>query len=140
MKRGTKYSDFDNRNYANWKDVITPVVATIQDMRVEEMPQTKKNELVAYFPEEQFRYGVPLTAKINREALAKIAGSEDAADAVGVTVEMYNDPTVRNPRTGEYGALRIRAPRNGNGANGGEKPRQPEHNEDEQRPTDPCPY
>jgi hypothetical protein len=151
MKRGTKYSDFDHRKFGNGKDVVTPVQATVEDMRLEEMPQTKEKALVAWFPEEQFRYGVPLTAKINREALARIAGSEDPMDAIGITIELYNDPTVRNPRTGDYGALRIRAPRNC--ANGGEKPAQPrapvlssqvqasdpERNEDEQWPTDSCP-
>ena len=150
MKRGTKYSDFDNRKYGKWKDVVTPVRATVEDMSVDEMPQTKEKTLVAWFPEEQFRYGVPLTARVNRETLARIAGSEDPMDAIGITIELYNDPTVRNPRTGEYGALRIRAPRNG--ANGGEKPAEPrapvlspqvqaneqERNEDEQWPTDSC--
>jgi hypothetical protein len=67
-----KYDDFDNRTYAKWTDVVTPVVATIADMRVEEMPRTKKKELVAYFPEEQFRFGLPITAKVNRRALAMI--------------------------------------------------------------------
>ena len=118
-----RYDDFDNRIYAKWTDVVTPVRATVEEMRVEEMPRTKKKELVAYFPEEQFRFGVPLTAKANRRALAKITGSEDPMDAVGATVELYNDPTVRNPQTGECGAVRIRAPRNG--ANEGEKPAQP---------------
>jgi hypothetical protein len=150
MKRGTKYSDFDNRKYGKGKDVVTPVQATVEDMSVDEMPQTKEKALVAWFPEEQFRYGVPLTARVNREALARIAGSEDPMDAIGVTIELYNDSTVRNPRTGEYGALRIRAPRSG--ANGCEKPAQPraplpssqaqaneqERNEDEQWPTDSC--
>jgi hypothetical protein len=120
VKSGVKYDEFDKRMYAKWTDVVTPVQATIEDMRVEEMPRTKTKELVAWFPEEQFRFGVPLTAKVNRRALAKITGSEDPMDAIGTTVELYNDPTVRNPQTGEYGAVRIRIPRNG--ANGGEKP------------------
>jgi len=147
-----KYDDFDNRIYAKWTDVVTPVQATIVDMRVEEMPRTKKKELVAYFPEEQFRFGVPLSAKVNRRALAKITGSEDPMDAIGTTVELFNDPTQRNAQTGEYGAVRIRAPRNS--TTGGEKQAQPhapvllsqahanepERNEDEQCPTDPCPF
>jgi hypothetical protein len=29
-------------------------------------------------------------------------------DAIGVRVQLYNDPTVRNPQTGEYGSVRIR--------------------------------
>jgi hypothetical protein len=107
-----KYDDFDNRIYAKWTDVVTPVVATIEDICVEEMPRTKKEELVAHFPEEQFRFRVILSAKVNRRALAKITGSEDPMDAIGTTVELFNDPTQRNPQTGEYGAVRIRAPRN----------------------------
>jgi hypothetical protein len=113
-----KYEDFDNRIYANWKDVVTPVVATVEEVRVEEMPRDKKKALVLYFPEEQFRFGVALTAKENRESLAQITRSRNPMDAIGTTLELYNNPTVRNPRTGEYGALRIRLARNGeNGAN-----------------------
>lgn len=118
-----KYSDFDKRKYAKWTDVVTPVVATVTDMRVEEMPRTREKALVIYFPEEQFRFGVPLTAKANREALAEITGSENPMDAIGTTLELFNDPTQRNPQTGEYGAVRIRAPRHS--AKGGEKPAQP---------------
>jgi hypothetical protein len=145
------YDDFDNRTYAKWTDVVTPVVATIEDMRVEEMPRTKEKVLVAYFPEEQFRFGVPLRAKVNREALARITGSRDPMDAIGTAVELFNDSNVRNPQTGEFGAVRFRAPQNS--ANGGEKPahplasvpssqvqtNEPERNEDEQWSTDSCP-
>src|SRR5262249_58139373 len=95
-----KYSDFDKRKYAKWTDVVTPVVATVTDMRVEEMPRTREKALVIYFPEEQFRFGVPLTAKANREALAEITGSENPIDAIGTTLELFNDPTQRNPQTG----------------------------------------
>ena len=102
-----KYSDFDKRTYAKWTDVTTPVVAMIEELRIEEMSQTKEQRLVAYFPKEQFRYGVPLN-KTNRDALRLITGSDDPQDAVGTLVELYNDPTIRNPRTGEYGSVRIR--------------------------------
>jgi len=105
-----KYDDFDNRMYAKWSDVVPPVQAIIEAVRVEEMSRTKDNVLVVWFPKDQFRYGVPLTAKCNRRALAAITGSENPMDAIGVTVELYADMTVRNPQTGELGALRIRAP------------------------------
>jgi hypothetical protein len=146
------YDDFDKRIYAKGTDVVPPVVATIEDISVAEMPRTKEKQLVAWFPKEQFRFGVILSAKVNREALARITGSRDPMDAIGTTVELFNDPTVRNPQTGEFGAVRIRAPRNG--ANGGEKPakprapvlpsqvqaNEPERNEDEQWPTDSCSF
>jgi hypothetical protein len=110
------YDDFDNRIYAKWTDVLKPIVATIEEVRFEEMPNAeidkrtgkKKLTIVLYFPEEQFRFGVALSAKVNRRALAAITGSEDPMDAVGTTVELFNDPTVRNPQTGEYGSVRIR--------------------------------
>jgi hypothetical protein len=79
----------------------------VEEIRVEEMPRSKDQQLVAYFPEEQFRYGVVLN-KTNRDALRQITGSDDPQDAVGTWVELYNDPAVRNPQTGEYGAVRIR--------------------------------
>jgi hypothetical protein len=104
-----KYSDFDSRTYAKWSDVVRPIVATIQKIRVEEMPRTKEQRLVVYFSETQFRYGVPLN-KTNRDVLRQITESDSPEAATGVTVELYNDPTIRNPRTGEYGAVRIRLP------------------------------
>ena len=79
----------------------------VEEIRVEEMPRSKDQQLVAYFPEEQFRYGVVLN-KTNRDALRQITGSDDPQDAVGTWVELYNDPAVRNPQTDEYGAVRIR--------------------------------
>jgi hypothetical protein len=102
-----KYSDFDERKYAKWTDVVSPVVATIVDVCKEVMPRDGKTKLVIYFTEEEFRFGVVL-CKATRQALAQITGSEDPMDAIGTTVELYNDSTVRNPTTGEYGAVRIR--------------------------------
>jgi hypothetical protein len=116
----SKYDDFDNRMYANWKDVVVPVRATINEVSYEEMPRTKKTVPVFRFPKEQFRFAVALTARVNRRAMAEITGREDPEDAVGHTIELYNDPTQRNPQTGEYGALRIRKP-GPNGSNSGEK-------------------
>src|SRR5215469_9571556 len=79
-KKKMAYDDFDNRNYAKWTDVVNPVVATIEEVRFEEMPNAKINKrtgekqltIVLYFTEEQFRFGVPLSAKVNRRALASI--------------------------------------------------------------------
>jgi hypothetical protein len=102
-----KYDDFDERKYAKWTDVMTPVVATIVDMCKEKMPRDGKMKLVAYFPEEEFRFDVVL-CKTTRRALAQITGSEDPMDAIGTTVELFNDSSVRNPQTREYGAVRIR--------------------------------
>jgi hypothetical protein len=108
-EKAMKYSDFDNRKYANWKDVVTTVVATVEEVRVEVMPRTKDRQLVLFFPEDQFRYAVILN-KTRREALARITGSDDPEDAVGVTIELFNDSSVRNPQTGEYGSIAIRRP------------------------------
>jgi hypothetical protein len=74
--------------YANWKDVVVPVRATVNEVSYEEMPRTKKTVPVLRFPKEQFRFAVALTAKVNRRAMAKITGSEDPEDAVGHTIEL----------------------------------------------------
>jgi len=107
-----KYSDFDNRKFARHTDVDPPVTATIEDMCPEEDQVTKKKQLVVYFPEDQFRFAVGLN-KTRREALAEITGSDDPMDAIGVIVELFNDITIRNPRTGEVGSIGIRRPGSG---------------------------
>jgi hypothetical protein len=104
------YGDFDNRLYAKWSDFDPPRQLKVEAVRVEEMPKTKKNEIVLWFDPEEFKYGVALTAKCNRDAMIAITGSIDPMDAIGVTIELYADMTVRNPQTGEMGAVRIRAP------------------------------
>ncbi|HEU5247999.1 MAG TPA: hypothetical protein VFU09_12995 [Candidatus Udaeobacter sp.] len=124
------YGDFDKRLYAKWSDVVPSVIATVEAVRVEEMPKTKDEAIVLWFPKEEFRYGVPLTAKCNREAMEKITGSKDPMDAVGVTIEMFADMAVPNPRTGERGALRIRAPQ----SKGKPKKRKLEPDEEEDFP------
>jgi hypothetical protein len=102
-----RYSDYDKRKYAKWTDVTTPVNATIIDMCDETMPRNGEVKLVAYFPEEEFRFAVILNQE-NRKALAQITGSENPIDAMRTRVQLYNNPTVKNPQTGEYGAVRIR--------------------------------
>jgi hypothetical protein len=122
-----KYDDFDNRNYAKWSDFVPPRVLTVEEVRVEEMPRDKRQVPVLWFPEDEFKYGVPLTAKINRRSMASITGSEDPMDAVGVTAEFYADMTVPNPRTGEMGAVRIRKP---TGKTKPKRRREPDEEED----------
>jgi hypothetical protein len=106
-----KWSDFDDRTLANHFDVRIPVKATINKIGPEKMPRDGKTALVIRFPEEQFRFGVQLN-KTRREALRKIVGSENANDAIGVTVELFEDMTVRNPSDGSMGGIGIRAPSN----------------------------
>jgi hypothetical protein len=104
-----KWSDFDDRTLANHFDVRVPVTATISKIGPEKMPRDGKTQLVIRFPEDQFRFGVQLN-KTRREALREITGSDDPDDAVGVTVELYEDMTVRNPSDGSMGGIGIRRP------------------------------
>jgi hypothetical protein len=113
-----KWSDYDNRTWAKGSDFTKPLQLTPDEIREEEMPNAKvdprtgRKQLtpVLYFPPGQFRYGVVLTAKVNRDAIRDITGSDNIEDAIGVTFEFWNDLNERNPRTGEPGAIRIRQP------------------------------
>jgi hypothetical protein len=102
-----RYSDFDNRSYARGSDFAEPFTAPVKEMRIEEMPRSKDHKLVMYL--EGFKYGIVLSAQVNRDAFVEITGSQDPMDAVGVTVTVYCDLSVRNPQTGEPGSIRIRA-------------------------------
>jgi hypothetical protein len=104
-----KWSDYDQRTLANHQDVHTPVTATISKIGPEPMPRDGKIQLVIRFPENQFRFGVQLN-KTRREALRDIVGSDDPDDAVGTTIELYEDMTVRNPSDGSMGGIGIRRP------------------------------
>jgi hypothetical protein len=104
-----KWSDFDDRTLANHQDVRIPVTATINKIGPEKMPSDGKVQLVIRFPEDQFRFGVQLN-KTRREALRAITGSDDPNSVIGLTVELYEDMTVRNPKDGSMGGIGIRRP------------------------------
>jgi hypothetical protein len=118
-----KWSDYDQRTLANHQDVRIPVTATINKIGPEPMPRDGKIQLVIRFPEHEFRFGVQLN-KTRRDALRDIVGSDNPDNAVGVTIELYEDMTVRNPSDGSMGGIGIRRPSTqGRAIDFGEKPK-----------------
>jgi len=51
--------------------------------------------------------GLVMGNQVNKRRIAKYAGSEKVEDWIGVEIKIHNDKTVRNPKTGEYGAIRV---------------------------------
>jgi hypothetical protein len=113
-KKFRPHSYYGNRSYFKATDFPKPRILVTEMFREETTQYSplnrwgkQKPKLVAYFVGEEM--GIVMSGP-NCKVMEELTGSPYADDWVGVQIEVFNDLSVRNPRTGEYGAIRFRRP------------------------------
>jgi hypothetical protein len=98
--------DFNKSQYLKKDDVDPPLVATIASVEIEDFDDGRK-------PVAKFRGDLKpmvLSARVNREAIADIAGTKDYTAWPGTKIELYRDSNVTGPTGQRVGGIRIRPP------------------------------
>jgi hypothetical protein len=109
-KKRKSFRDHTGGCYYRREDFNQPDVMTIKEAREEEVkPPNKEAEIkwVLYF--EDRSKGIPVN-QTNGEFMERLTGSENPEDWVGVTIEAFNDLSVRAP-DGSKGGIRFREPK-----------------------------
>ena len=109
MSEPMKASKFFSGNYVKAADLPRPVdvvIAKVLEEKVEDRDSGREEpKMVVYFQGKE--RGLILN-KTNADTLTAMAGSDESDSWIGLPIQLFNDLSVANPKTGQRGGVRIR--------------------------------
>src|SRR5258708_653968 len=103
-----KVSDLSKSRFLKKEDVDPPIDVTVTAVTHENVAmQGEKPDMVYVLWLKEVEKGLILNVT-NGQFLEAITGSEYGDKWIGHKIQLWNDQSVRNPRTGKIGGVRIR--------------------------------